>query len=154
MQSLPPRILPEKWPQLSHSRGGAKPGKWQPEEDTDASILGLFGFMLPAPISIDRASGSQESWTDSPNSTWPVILLDKMVTNLSNRAFPGPSFQPGMSGFVCASSSPWVPPQSSAVLTDVLVLKHKSRILGQWSNPVSGSRKSQASSPRAKHHRV
>ena len=29
---------------------------------------------------------------------------------------------------------------------EVLALKHESRILGQWSNPVSGSRKSQASS--------
>ena len=37
---------------------------------------------------------------------------------------------------------------------EVLALKHKSRILGQWSNPVSGSRKSQASSPWAKQHRV
>ena len=26
--------------------------------------------------------------------------------------------------------------------SEVLVLKHESRILGQWSNPVSGSRKS------------
>ena len=31
--------------------------------------------------------------------------------------------------------------------SEVLALKHDSRILGQWSNPVSGSRKSQASSP-------
>ena len=30
---------------------------------------------------------------------------------------------------------------------EVLALKDESRILGQWSNPVSGSRKSQASSP-------
>ena len=37
---------------------------------------------------------------------------------------------------------------------EVLALKHESRILGQWSNPVSGSRKSQASSPWAKQHRV
>ena len=29
----------------------------------------------------------------------------------------------------------------------VLALKHESRILGLWSNPVSGARKSQASSP-------
>ena len=36
----------------------------------------------------------------------------------------------------------------------VFALKHKSRILGQWSNPVSGLRKSQASSPWAKQHRV
>ena len=34
---------------------------------------------------------------------------------------------------------------------EVLALKHESRILGQWSNPVSGSRKSRASSPWAKH---
>ena len=30
--------------------------------------------------------------------------------------------------------------------TDVLALKNESKILGQWSIPVSGSRKSQASS--------
>ena len=35
---------------------------------------------------------------------------------------------------------------------EVLALKHKSRILGQWSYPVSGSRKSPASSPWAKQH--
>ena len=29
---------------------------------------------------------------------------------------------------------------------EVLALNHESRILGQWSNPLSGSRKSQASS--------
>ena len=34
--------------------------------------------------------------------------------------------------------------------TEVLALKHESRILGQWSTPMSGSRKSQASSPWAK----
>ena len=34
----------------------------------------------------------------------------------------------------------------------VLALKHKSRILGQWSDPVYGSRKSQASYPWAKPH--
>ena len=33
-------------------------------------------------------------------------------------------------------------------------LKHKTGILRQWSNPVSGSRKSQARSSRAKQHRV
>ena len=37
---------------------------------------------------------------------------------------------------------------------EILVLKHDSRILGQWSNPVVGSWKSQASSPWAKQHRV
>ena len=37
---------------------------------------------------------------------------------------------------------------------EVLALKHRSRILGQWSKPVSGSRKSQASSLWAKQHRV
>ena len=37
---------------------------------------------------------------------------------------------------------------------EVLALKHESRILGQWSKPVSGSRKSQASSPFAKQHKV
>ena len=37
-------------------------------------------------------------------------------------------------------------------LSEVLVLKHESRILGQWSYPVCGSRKSQASSPWAKQH--
>ena len=31
--------------------------------------------------------------------------------------------------------------------TEILALKHKSMILRKWSNPVSGSRKSQASSP-------
>ena len=36
----------------------------------------------------------------------------------------------------------------------VLALKHESRILGQRSNPVSGSRKSQASSPWAKQNRA
>ena len=35
-----------------------------------------------------------------------------------------------------------------------LALEHESRILGQWSNPVSGSRKSRYSSPWAKQHRV
>ena len=39
-------------------------------------------------------------------------------------------------------------------LPEVLALKHESRILGQWSSPVSGSRKSQASSPWAKQHIV
>ena len=33
---------------------------------------------------------------------------------------------------------------------EVLALQHESGKLGQWSNPVSGSRKSQASSPWAK----
>ena len=37
---------------------------------------------------------------------------------------------------------------------DILALKLESRIFGQWSNPVSGSRKIQASSPWAKQHRV
>ena len=37
---------------------------------------------------------------------------------------------------------------------EVLALKHKSRILGQWSNPVSGLRKSPASSLWVKQHRV
>ena len=38
---------------------------------------------------------------------------------------------------------------------EILALKHESRILGQWSNPVSGSsRNSQSSSPWAKQHRV
>ena len=35
---------------------------------------------------------------------------------------------------------------------EVLPLKHESRILGQWSYPVCGSRKSQTSSPWAKQH--
>ena len=37
---------------------------------------------------------------------------------------------------------------------EILALKNKSSILGKWSNPVSGARKSQASSPWAKQHRV
>ena len=37
---------------------------------------------------------------------------------------------------------------------EILALKHESRILGKWSNPVSGSRMSQASSPWAKQHSV
>ena len=37
---------------------------------------------------------------------------------------------------------------------EVLALKQESRILGQWSNPVPSSRKIQANSPWAKHHRV
>ena len=37
---------------------------------------------------------------------------------------------------------------------EVFALNQESRILGKWSNPVSGSRKSQASSPWAKQHRV
>ena len=37
---------------------------------------------------------------------------------------------------------------------EILVLRHEGRILGQWSNPVSGSKKSQASSPLAKQHRA
>ena len=41
------------------------------------------------------------------------------------------------------------------VSSEVLTLKQESRILGQWSNnTASGSRKSQASSPWAKHHRI
>ena len=43
--------------------------------------------------------------------------------------------------------------QISLSEAEVLALKHESRIFGQWSNPVSGSRKSQASSPWAKQHR-
>ena len=39
-------------------------------------------------------------------------------------------------------------------LAEVLTLRHESRIFGQWSNPVSGSRKSQASSPWSKQHRA
>ena len=39
-------------------------------------------------------------------------------------------------------------------LIEVLALMHESRILRQWSNPVSGSRKSQASSPWSKQHRA
>ena len=37
---------------------------------------------------------------------------------------------------------------------EVLVVKQESRNLGQRSNPVSGSRKSKTSSPRAKQHSV
>ena len=37
---------------------------------------------------------------------------------------------------------------------EILALKHESRILGQWSFPVCGSRKIQAGSPWAKQHRV
>ena len=37
---------------------------------------------------------------------------------------------------------------------EILALKHKSRILGHWSNAVSGSRKSHASSPKATQYRV
>ena len=37
---------------------------------------------------------------------------------------------------------------------EFLALKHESRILGQWSNPASGSRKSKTSSPWVKQHRV
>ena len=40
------------------------------------------------------------------------------------------------------------------LLVEVLALKHESRLLGQFSYPVSDSRKSQASSPWAKQHRV
>ena len=39
-------------------------------------------------------------------------------------------------------------------LAEILALKQESRILGQWYNHVSGSRKSQPSSPWAKQHRV
>ena len=42
----------------------------------------------------------------------------------------------------------------SGAPSEVLALKHESRILGQWSNPASGSRKSQACSPSAKQHRA
>ena len=38
--------------------------------------------------------------------------------------------------------------------SEALVVKHESRILGQWSNPVSGSRKSQDSYPWSKQHRA
>ena len=37
-------------------------------------------------------------------------------------------------------------------IPEILALKDESRILGQWFDPVSGSRKSQASSPWAKQH--
>ena len=40
------------------------------------------------------------------------------------------------------------------LLPEILALKHESRILGQWSNPVCGTSKSQASSPWAKQHRA
>ena len=53
--------------------------------------------------------------------------------------------------------SPWTEhsvPCLVYVLSEVLALKHKSRILRQWADPVSGSRKSQASSPWVKQHRV
>ena len=43
---------------------------------------------------------------------------------------------------------------AATMTAEVIALKHESRILGQWSNPVSGSRKSQASSPWAKQHRA
>ena len=42
----------------------------------------------------------------------------------------------------------------SSCKSEILALKHKSRILGQWSSPVSGSSKSHASSPWDKQHRV
>ena len=38
--------------------------------------------------------------------------------------------------------------------SEVLALKHESMINGQWSDPVSGSMKSQASFPWDKHHTV
>ena len=38
--------------------------------------------------------------------------------------------------------------------TDVLTLKHESRILGQLSNPISGARKSQTSSPWSKQQSI
>ena len=44
--------------------------------------------------------------------------------------------------------------QKKPSTAEVLALKHESRILGQLSNPVSGSRKSHASSPWAEQHRV
>ena len=54
----------------------------------------------------------------------------------------------------------WVPddaaspfPAISAFSAEVLALKHESRILGLWSNPVSGSRKSHTSFPWAKQYR-
>ena len=37
---------------------------------------------------------------------------------------------------------------------EILALKQESRILGQWSNPVSGARESEDSSPWAKQHRA
>ena len=51
------------------------------------------------------------------------------------------------------SSSPRMR-HGSGMNLEVLPLKHERRILGQWSNPVSGSRKSQASSPWAQQHTV
>ena len=39
-----------------------------------------------------------------------------------------------------------------AASAEVLALRHESRIVGQWSNPVLGSRKSQSSSLWAKQH--
>ena len=45
-------------------------------------------------------------------------------------------------------SPQWLPVLPAGDLNaDILALKHEGRILGQWSNPVSGSRKSQASCP-------
>ena len=41
-----------------------------------------------------------------------------------------------------------------ATQAEVLALKPESLILGQWSNHVSGSRKSQASYPLGKQHRA
>ena len=38
--------------------------------------------------------------------------------------------------------------------SEILALKHESRILGQWSNPVSGARKSQSSSLWDTQHRA
>ena len=42
----------------------------------------------------------------------------------------------------------------SIILPEVLALNQESRILGQWSNPLSGTRKSQARSPWAKQRSV
>ena len=44
--------------------------------------------------------------------------------------------------------------QCLSACTEVLALKQESRIIGQWYNHVSGSRKSHVSFPWAKQHRV
>ena len=53
----------------------------------------------------------------------------------------------------CSSGRIFLPPPL-LLRPEVLALKHESRIIGQPSNPVFGSRKSQASSPWAKQHIV
>ena len=45
------------------------------------------------------------------------------------------------------SSGEMLNSQSCVFVADVLVLKHESKIIRQWSDPVSGSRMSQAISP-------